>query len=249
MDTNFSCGYNIKHHKNLLLSFAAIIKISHEMRSQENDSLHPQARAAFILDNQPLFSESFRCLLNTMSFFTRVVQSIHEQDLWKSLETTVITHLFIDYNLTDLTVSDILNKIRKSHPRVKTIVLLSSQNFFIAQRMIKCGATGLLSKSTSIAELAVCLRTLEIGRKYISTDIRSMITEHANILHPVNFTDKEIQVLHFIAKGLTIVRIAERLKISKHTVIAHRRSMMGKAGLNSAASLVKFGMEAGLIKG
>ena len=115
------------------------------------------------------------------------------------------------------------------------------------QRILEGGVTALLSKFTGTAELVVCLRTLEIGRRYISPDIKSLIHEHTNFLQPINFTDKEIQVLHFIAKGFTTVRIAELLKISKHTVIAHRRNMMGKAGLNSATGLVKFGMDAGLI--
>jgi len=217
------------------------------MRSQESNGDHQELKAAFILDGQLLFSESFLCLLNTLNFFSLVVQSNSEQDLWKSLTTDSITHLFLDYHLPGLPVSDMLKKIRKSYPKIKMIVLSNTLNIFSAQRMLECGAIGFLSKFIGTTELVACLRTLEIGRKYISADIRSLMHEHANILHPIRFTNKEIQVLHFIAKGFTIVRIAELLKISKHTVIAHRRNMMGKVGLNSATGLVKFGMEAGLI--
>ena len=217
------------------------------MRSQEYKSDHTELKAALILDTHLLFSESFSCLLNTMNLFTRVIQSHCEQDMWMSIRTDSITHLFLDYHVPGLTVADILNKIRKSYPGIKLIILSNTQNIFIAQRMLECGAIALLSKFTGLTELVNCLRALEIGRKYISPDIRSLMHEHTNILHPISFTDKEIQVLHFIAKGFTIVRIAELLKISKHTVIAHRRNMMGKVGLNSATGLVKFGMEAGLI--
>ncbi|MCW3118180.1 MAG: two component transcriptional regulator, LuxR family [Chitinophagaceae bacterium] len=218
------------------------------MLSKENNYRYPQQQnAAFILDNHLLFAESFMCLLKTMNLFAMVLQSNREDDMWKSLKSDPITHLFLDYHIPSLNISDALRKIRKNYKDVKLVVISAAQNIFIAQRMLHCGANALISKSTGITELAVCLHTIAIGRKYISADIQLLMNEHANILHPINFTDKEIQVLQFIANGFTIIKTAELLNVSKHTIIAHRRNMMEKTGVNSATGLVKFGMDAGLI--
>jgi two-component system, NarL family, response regulator FusR len=218
------------------------------MLSKENNNRHAeQPNAAFILDNHLLFAESFRCLLKTMNLFTIVLSSNDEKNMWDSLQSGTITHLFLNYYIPGLNISDALRKIRKNYPDVTLIIVSTAQNIFITQRMLNCGAKALISKCTGIIELAVCMRTIDIGRKYVSQDIKILMKEHANILHPINFTDKEIQVLQCIANGYTIIKAAELLKISKHTIIAHRRNMMEKAGINCAAGLVKFGMDAGLI--
>jgi len=216
------------------------------MLSNENDKKAEQL-AAFILDNHLLFAESFRCLLQSMNLFTIVRQSNHGEDMWKSLRSELITHLFLDCHTPGVHISTMVREIRKSYPAINLIITDTTQNIFVAQRLLSGGAKALLSKSAGIAELTVCLRTIEIGREYISPEIKVLLKEHANILHPINFTDKEIQVLQFIANGFTIIKTAELLHVSKHTIIAHRRNMMEKSGVSSAASLVKFGMDAGLI--
>ncbi len=219
------------------------------MLSTENGMCYAeQKKAAFVLDNQLLFAESFTCLLKTMNLFTVVLQSNHEEDMWRSFDSVPITHIFLDCNMSGIIVSTVVEKIRNYHPAIKLVIVRATPNLFIIQRMLKAGANALISKSTGSRELALCLQTIAIGRIYLSPDIKLLMKEHANIVHPINFTEKEIQVLGFIANGFTIIKTAELLHMSKHTVIAHRRNMMEKTGINSAPGLVKFGMDAGFIR-
>ena len=218
------------------------------MLSSEHDKRKPEMqRAAFILDNHLLFGESFKCLLKSMNLFTIVIQSNEEEEMWQALRSGSISHLFLVFHLPGMMMAHVLRKIKNNFRDVKPVVIIGTPNIFIAQRLLVCGARALLSKSTGLPEFTVCLRAVDIGRVYISADIRSLLKEHGNELHPIRFTDKEIQVLQFIANGFTIMETAELLHVSKHTVVAHRRHMMEKTGVNSATGLVKFAMDAGLI--
>lgn len=60
---------------------------------------------------------------------------------------------------------------------------------------------------------------------------------------PLPLTPRQRQVLGLIAKGLTAQQIAERLCISTHTVMTHRRDLMRKLGLNNKTELIRYALE------
>ncbi len=186
-------------------------------------------------------------LLKSMRKFDIVRQGNFEKQMWDALSAESFSHLFLDYNIPALFIPGALKRIKDNYPDINTIIINSSCNFLLTQRMIGYGARAVISKNTGANELDFCLHSVNAGRIYISRDIRLIMNEHANIAGPLNFTDKEIQVLQFIAKGYTINKTAEALNLSKHTIVTHRRNMMDKSGLNSATALVKFGIDAGLI--
>jgi len=186
-------------------------------------------------------------LLKSMRKFEIVRQGNLEKQMWDALSAESFTHLFLDCTVPGLSIPDALKRIKDNYPAMNVIIINSSCNFFLTQRMIGYGARAVISKNTGTNELDFCLHSINAGRRYISQDIRLIMNEHANVARPLNFTDKEIQVLQFIAKGYTINKTAAALNLSKHTIVTHRRNMMDKSGLTSATGLVKFGIDAGLI--
>ena len=206
-----------------------------------------QQNAAVIMDDHLLFKESFTLLLKSLSRFELVLQYSDEKQMWSSLSTIPLTHLFIDSSILGSDMPSSLKKIKTDYPKLNVLVISCPNNIFLAQRMISHGVKALISKNSGIMELLECLSSIDIGRSYISADIRKLLNEHANILHPISFTDKEILILQFIVKGCTIIETANALKLSKHTIISHRRNIMDKTGINSATSLVKFAFDAGLV--
>ncbi|MES1216874.1 MAG: response regulator transcription factor [Bacteroidota bacterium] len=218
------------------------------MNSNEINNFNSQQQnEAIIFDSQILFAESFVCLLKTMHLFNIVNHTNREDELWKSFLSKKTTHVFLDYNIRGVNTYRLVKKIIENFPCINVVIVSTTQNVFIIQRMLNAGVKAFISKTSRTAELSVCLQSIAIGRKYLSPDLKLLMNEHANDLHPINFTDKEIQVLRSIADGCTISQTADILRVSKHTIVAHRRNMMGKTGINSAPGLVKFGMDAGLI--
>jgi len=60
-------------------------------------------------------------------------------------------------------------------------------------------------------------------------------------------TEREIEILTLISQGLTITEIAEKLYLSEHTVITHKRNLFSKLHARNSAHLVKKGYEYGLL--
>jgi DNA-binding NarL/FixJ family response regulator len=63
----------------------------------------------------------------------------------------------------------------------------------------------------------------------------------------VTLSDRECQVITLIAEGKSYTRIAEELNLSSHTVIAHRRNIMQKLGVNNTAAVVLYAVKNGFI--
>ena len=61
------------------------------------------------------------------------------------------------------------------------------------------------------------------------------------------FSNREMEILKLISEGLTNSSIAEKLNLAKDTVKNHRRNIMGKAGVNNTAMLIKKCMMDGII--
>lgn len=205
-------------------------------------------RTAFILEDHLLFAESFMTLLKNMRFFNVVLQSNREDDMWEMFRLSPVSHLFIADNISCIAAPTALKDILKVHPEVNIIIISNTANGFLAQRLLYCGAKAVISKMASIKEIAYCLDAIQSGRKYLSPDIRRLLHENIGLSHSLHLTDKEIQVLQFIAKGYTITKTAEVLNLSRHTIVTHRRNIMDKTGIHSATGLVKFGIETKLVE-
>ena len=61
--------------------------------------------------------------------------------------------------------------------------------------------------------------------------------------YPDGLTDREVEVLRFVAEGLTIAQIAAQLRIRFHTANAHVRSIYKKLGVTSRSAAVRYALE------
>lgn len=63
-----------------------------------------------------------------------------------------------------------------------------------------------------------------------------------------NLTSRELEVLHMISHELSSDEIANRLILSKHTIVSHRKKMLIKLGVKNTAGLVRKGFELGYLQ-
>ena len=90
---------------------------------------------------------------------------------------------------------------------------------------------------------------VEIGTSELNRHIRKireLNTKCGNIALLNKLSNREMDVIHFIAKGLTDKEIADKLTISIHTTKTHRKRIISKLGLKNTAALVKFAVENGI---
>ncbi len=133
-------------------------------------------------------------------------------------------------------------------PAPSTATLLAAVRAGVTSYVRKdCDVQEIIDSVTSTADGTkfYCGKVLEVLRR-ASVDVDRFMEEPLNCT-PVVLSDRECQVVTLIAEGKSYTRIAEDLNLSSHTVIAHRRNIMQKLGVNNTAAVVLYAVKNGFI--
>lgn len=160
----------------------------------------------------------------------------------------------VDLSLEDQSGLDLIKRLRTAHPHVKCLVLSMHDERLYAERVLRAGARGYVMKQEATRKIVTALRAVRAGRIYLGEEIASdllarlasggnaSVAENAQAQLPV-LSDREMEVLRLIGRGMKTGEIAETLSRSVHTVEAHRANIKRKLGLKSGAELARAAFE------
>jgi DNA-binding NarL/FixJ family response regulator len=119
-------------------------------------------------------------------------------------------------------------------------------------RAVREGADGYLLKDSAVQDLGAAIEAVMAGRAYHSPQVQRSLSELVRGRTPAeeaigDLTDREREVLRYIAEGLSTKEVASRLDIGTRTVETHRANLMRKLGVHSVAQLVRAAIREGLV--
>ena len=161
--------------------------------------------------------------------------------------------VIMDIYMPDLDGIEATLQIVSQCPEVKIIALSMNSDKLHVKRMLEAGASAYLTKDCSFEELVNAIRIVAAGKKYLSPEISGIVIDeslnHSSIPYfsPSSaLTMREREVLHFLAEGMSVNKIAAKLSLSIKTVHTHRKHIMEKLDLHSTAELTKYAIKNGL---
>jgi two-component system NarL family response regulator len=153
---------------------------------------------------------------------------------------------------------DACTAIKDAVPSTKIIMLTISDEEADLYDAIKAGAMGYLLKEISIEEVASAIRAVNGGQSLISPSMASkLLTEFASMIKrgderqqvpAPRLTDREMEVLRLVAKGMNNRDIAKELYISENTVKNHIRNILEKLQLHSRMEAVVYAVREKLLE-
>lgn len=198
------------------------------------------SKVAVVFDNHHLFAESFSKLLDSFYIFGDVNAFTEEVDLMRyliALPPKKNVYLFLDYFLEGKTVLPIINDIRRIYKSAQIIIVTTSANPATIHGLLSSKINGVLSKYSDTDEVLACIKQVEAGKRYIASFMQQIIDENpAKSAMP--FTDRELEIVQFAARGFTVDGTAGKLNLSRHTVAAHRRKIMAKVDCHTISELL-----------
>jgi DNA-binding NarL/FixJ family response regulator len=125
--------------------------------------------------------------------------------------------------------------------------------------VLESGVSSYLLKECDKAEILEAINSCIKGEKFICGKIISLLSASPEIVTNNSFikslgcdgvpvTDREIDIIRGIAEGLSNKLIADKLKLSTHTVNTHRKNIMSKLGVNNTAGIVMFAVKNQLLE-
>lgn len=138
-----------------------------------------------------------------------------------------------------------LKRLRSEFPESRILVLTTSELVEDMRRTRDAGAYGYLRKNIPRAELVEAIRDVHAGRHHDSPDIDRRIEENAKRRA---LTDREVEVLDCMRRGLSNKNISLALEISEHTVKTHVKSILQKLEAADRTEAVTNAFELGVLR-
>jgi two-component system, NarL family, response regulator LiaR len=139
--------------------------------------------------------------------------------------------------------------IRQKYPQIQVVALTSFKDEELVHAALQAGAIGYLLKNASIDELADTIRAARMGKPTLAPEATQVLID-ATIRpapHSYNLTERELEVLSLMAKGLNNPQIAERLMISRSTIKFHVSVILSKLGVSSRTEAVALALQHNLV--
>jgi DNA-binding NarL/FixJ family response regulator len=157
----------------------------------------------------------------------------------------------VDIAMPDKNGLDLLKLLRAEQPKLAVLILSTYTEEIYAMRAFKLGAAGYLTKDSPSSALITAVRKAATGGKHVSPalmeKLASMIGGGAVGSHET-LSNRELEVLKLIAAGESLVRIADILHLSPHTITTYRARILEKMGVGSNAELTRYAVENGLLR-
>jgi len=160
--------------------------------------------------------------------------------------------ILMDIDLPNMSGLTVTQTLRKELPQVKVVILSMHRQSDYVLRILQSGALGYVLKEAPTEELMQAIQTVHNGQTYFSSEIaRVALTQFVRGPgegpSPMNLTNREREVLIFIAEGLSNKEIAVKLNLGVRTVETHRERIMRKLNIHSIAGLTRFAIAKGLV--
>ena len=163
--------------------------------------------------------------------------------------------ILMDIGLPDLSGIDATREIKKRVSEVSIVALTIHEDEEYFFKMLEAGASGYVPKRAAPEELLTAIRVAATGQVYLYPSLAKLLVRDfldggraSNEEQASELTDREQEVLTFLAEGVSNEEIAASLVISPKTVARHRENIMRKLNLHSRAELVRYAIRKGIIK-
>jgi len=164
--------------------------------------------------------------------------------------------VLMDMRLSDGDGAAATAEVLAVSPSSRVLVLSASDEHDDVLEAVKAGATGYLVKSASKTELCDAVRATAEGRAVFTPGLAGLVLgEYRRIAQKSgpepaapSLTERETEILRYVAKGLTAKQIAARLSLSHRTVENHVQATFRKLQVANRVELTRYAIEHGLDK-
>ena len=167
------------------------------------------------------------------------------------LRTASCDVLLLDLNLPGRSGLEVLASVRETHAEIRVLIVSMYPEDQYAVRCLRAGAQGYANKASDPLELITAVRTLMLGRKYLTAEVAQMLAE--SVSQPTleaphaALSERELQTLLKIATGNRLADIAEELMLSPKTVSVYRSRVLEKLKLTNNAELTVYAIRNNLV--
>ena len=201
-----------------------------------------------IVDDHPVVRAGLEGMLASQADFVVVGEAssgLEAVELTERLRPDVV---IMDLRMANMDGTEAITQIRQRQLSTPILVLTSYESSADILRALEAGATGYLLKEASREHLFAAIRTVAQGKSAFSPEVATHLVHH--VQKPANafLSQRELEVLAFVARGASNKEVARNLHVSEATIKSHLLRIFGKLGVEDRTAAVTMALEKGLLR-
>jgi DNA-binding NarL/FixJ family response regulator len=200
-----------------------------------------------LVDDHEIVREGVKLLVNSQTDMKVVGEAANGEIAIKKTGDLHPDIVLMDVSMPELNGMKATRRIRRLYPNVKILTLTRHTDDGYLQQLIQAGANGYILKQSAPNELINAIRVIGEGKSYLDPALTEKVmggyirqsTALSNA-EKIQITDREAEIIRYIAWGYSNKEIAERLQLSVKTIEAHKANSMKKLGIKSRIDIVRY---------
>ncbi len=205
-----------------------------------------------VVDDHELFRKGVTMVLRKMNNVEVIGEAENGKEFLAMLNSHKPDVVFIDIKMPIMNGIEATEIATNRFPGIKIIALSMFGEEEYLHKIINAGAKGFLLKNSSISEIERAVNLVYNGKNCYSDDLlgyftSKFINKKSKQDDFIRLTNRELEVLELVAKGLSNAEIADALFISKRTVDGHKANLISKTGSKNVVDLLIYSIKEGLV--
>ena len=200
-----------------------------------------------IADDHAVLRRGVREILEDAPLGLCVEETGSAGETLKAVRDNAYDIVLLDISFPDGSGLDVLRQIRADSPQTRVLLLSMYPEAQYAQRALRLGASGYLTKDSAPDELVIAIQKVIAGGKYITQALAERLADEigkqVEKAPHETLSDREFQVLTRLGAGKSISEIAAELSLNPKTVSTYRSRLLEKLNLKTTADIIHYVIE------
>jgi DNA-binding NarL/FixJ family response regulator len=205
-----------------------------------------------IADDHAILRSGLRQLFSIAGDITVAAEAEDGAQVLDCLRREEFDMVLLDLAMPGTSGTDLIARISDRYPRLAILVLSMHNEPQIAERALKAGAAGYITKDSDAATLLAAVRKVAGGGRYVAPKMAEQLVFRAMDTDPrpphERLSDRELAIMELLVRGESVTDIAAQLSISVKTVSTHKTRLLQKMGLRNRTELVRYAIAHKLVQ-
>jgi DNA-binding NarL/FixJ family response regulator len=218
---------------------------------QQNRLNQNNRKKVLVVDDHPIVREGLADLIDKEKDIVVCGWAENIPQTLKAIETLKPDVVTVDISLEGASGLELIKEIKAHFPGLPILALSMHQESLYAERALRAGARGYITKQEATKKVIVAIRKVLDGQLYLSEEMKekllySLIGDKAGAgdSSPIGcLTDRELEVFSLLGQGRKTRQIAEELCLSVKTVETYRSRIKEKLNINSGSELLRYAFQ------
>ena len=196
-----------------------------------------------IADDHAIFREGLKSMMRLEPDIEVVAEVDRAGQIEAVLQATPCDLLLLDLQMDEWAGEQIETLARLT----AVLVLTASERMEDAMAALRMGARAIVQKRFAFETLTEAIRTAARGMVWLPPLVQTQLAAQLSTPEAKQLTDRESEIVRYVADGLRNAEVAERLAISESTVKSHLNNIFQKLGMRDRVELTHYAIRSGLV--